>query len=166
VHVGTVLAALRYTCLVFLNIYFDRRTPWASDDPPKVFRFWLQICQDIQIFMHSALLFINAKFCSVYYPYMPNFITLIMSIGKISFCIFTINAKFFLNSNTKSAYSHYALNFLLHIICILEIFPVCLYVTFYPAYYQHTQKLTLKSSTHSVYYPYKLNFVPHMICTR
>jgi hypothetical protein len=62
------------------------------------------------------LLSTYAKFLCLYYPFILNFSTRVISIWTISFIVLSTNAKFFLKSNTNSAFSQYVLNF---ISCIL-----------------------------------------------
>jgi hypothetical protein len=58
---------------------------------------------------------------SVYSLYMLNFNPHTISMSEISFCVFSANANFFLESCINSAYSQYTLNFIPHIIGMRKI---------------------------------------------
>ncbi len=135
----------------------------------KCFQFWLQICRDIQIFVHSAyypntlkciqriirMCYISCHVLSAYGQfhssyYMQTQIMHILTMRWISFCILSLHAKF------HSTYVYYML--------------------FHSGYYQNTENFVpciiskcqvfpeLKHSF-QLFYVYT-NFIPHIIHMR
>jgi hypothetical protein len=99
------------------------------------FRFRLQICRDIQIFVYFVCSQNTGNFVpriirifrSLYYQNFvfrvlsEFFVLSIISIRTISFRVLSANAKFFLKWNTHSAYSQYELKFVPRILIIHKI---------------------------------------------
>ncbi len=160
----------------FIWNWFGQKNPSELlNNHQMYFRFWIWICRDIQIFVHSAYyrnteifllriiriwkfsfhaISVYIQFQSMYYLLTLSFAWngntfCVFSVIFISFLVLSLYAKF------HSPYSCYQFNLVPHIISIWTIsFSVCIICK---------RKVFLRSITYSTYYQYALHFIPQII---